>query len=108
MNVIFHSQQAAGNLTQEIKMRYLLANLPTVIGLFITIYICSWLWKIYKYTSIKRRIRRLILKCSPQQKETLSNCQLTELEKIIMEGKFYDPEAMETCVKIYIRQKTPQ
>ena len=89
-------------------MRCLLENLPTVIGLFIIIYICFWLAKIYKYTSTTRKIKRLIRKYSPQQKEVLNNHELTELAKIIREGKYYDSEAMDLCVKIYIRKKTPQ
>jgi hypothetical protein len=89
-------------------MEYVLNNLPTVIGLLIIIYICFWLVKIYKYTSTTRKIKRLILKYSPQQKEVLNDHEFTELAKIIREGKFYDYEAMDHCVKIYMRKKILQ
>ncbi len=89
-------------------MKYLLDNLPTVIVLLISIYICFWLGKEYKTISTRRKIRKLISKYRPQQKEVLSKYELTELLEIITEGKFYDSEAMDHCVKIYIRKKTPQ
>lgn len=97
-----------GELTKEIKMRYLLANLPIVIALILSIYICFRLVNIYKFISTKRKIQTLIRKYRPQQKEVLNGRELTELVKIIIEGEFYDSETMEHCVNIYIRKKTPQ
>lgn len=87
-------------------MRYLLANLPTVIILLISIYVCFWLAKKYKYIATKRKIKRLIRKYNPQRKEVLSSCELKELANIIIEGKFNNSEAMNHCVQIYMRKKT--
>ena len=89
-------------------MSYLLANLPTVIILLISIYVCFWLFKKSKYIATKQKIKRLIRKYHPQQKEVLSGSDLTELANIIIEGKFNDSEAMDHCVQIYMRKKTPK
>ena len=89
-------------------MRYLLENLPAVVALILSIYICFRLVKIYKFISTKQKIKRSIRKFSPQQEEVLNGRELTELTKIIIEGEFYDSETMDHCVKIYLRKKTPQ
>ena len=89
-------------------MRYLLANLPMVIVILISICVCFWLAKKYKYIATKRKIKRLIRKYNPQQKEVLSGSELTELANIIIEGKFDNSEAMNHCVQIYMRKKTQQ
>ena len=54
----------------------------------------------------KRKIKKLIRKYNPQQKEVLSSGELIELTSIIIEGKFNNSEAMNHCVQIYIRKKT--
>ncbi|GEM_PF-2456216 len=89
-------------------MIYILNNLPTVLAILITIYTFYWLQKIYKYISTKWKIKKLIRKYRPQQKEVLNSSELTELAKLITDGKFHDPEAMDFCVRTYIRKKTPQ
>ena len=87
-------------------MSYLLANLPMVIIILISICVCFWLAKKYKYMATKRKIKKLIRKYNPQQKEVLSSGELIELTSIIIEGKFNNSEAMNHCVQIYIRKKT--
>ena len=87
-------------------MSYVLANLPMVIIILISICVCFWLAKKYKYMATKRKIKKLIRKYNPQQKEVLSSGELIELTSIIIEGKFNNSEAMNHCVQIYIRKKT--
>lgn len=77
-----------------------------VISIIISICACFWLAKKYKYIATKRKIKRLIRKYNPQQKEVLSSSELIELADIIIEGKFNNSEAMNHCVQIYIRKKT--
>ncbi len=86
-------------------MLYVLNHLPTVLGILITFYSFYWLYKIYKYISTKRKIKKLIGKHSPQQNKVLSRSEITELAKLITEGKFHEPEAMDFCVRTYIRKK---